>query len=292
MLNFKRYPLLLSILFYLSLKLPMYQLLSHLGLLNYFPIVCGVVGVLHVISVIFIKGNRIPNTLILVYVGIAIAIAPTIITAILYILVVHYSLDIVMSVTLLLGWFYTTFKLPMPHPNIISNLFGIKIKIKIVMAMNDTSGGVGQGGSNTSATASGSGTNNASAAAAAVPAAPLPGSVPNLYPNSNPLPPADATYEHRPVHIGTVAGFKHPLWRGFRTDGLSNKVVGRMIADHLLFLRSNNLTPSKTYFSEYMEDWLRDWSFAHNRTFQFLQVWLMTKPVTETCLTLKLYVIN
>lgn len=98
MLNFKRYPL-LSILFYLSLKLPMSQLLSHLGLLNYFPIVCGVVGVLHVISVTFIKRNRIPNTIILVCVG----IAPTIITAILHILVVHYSLDIVTSVTLLLG---------------------------------------------------------------------------------------------------------------------------------------------------------------------------------------------
>lgn len=80
----------------------MYQLLSHLGLLNYFPKVCGVVGVLYVISVthpIFIKGNRIPNTIILVCVG----ITPAIITAILHILVVHYSLDIVTSVTLLLG---------------------------------------------------------------------------------------------------------------------------------------------------------------------------------------------
>lgn len=74
------------------------------------------------------------------------------------------------------------------------------------MTMDDTSGGVGQGGSNTSATASGSGTNNAPA-----PAAPLPGSVPNLYPNTNPLPPADASYVHRPVHMGTVAGFKHPV---------------------------------------------------------------------------------
>lgn len=84
------------------------------------------------------------------------------------------------------------------------------------MTMDDTSGGVGQGGSNTSATASGflSGTNNAPAppaAPAAAPAAPLPGSVPNLYPNTNPLPPADASYVHRPVHMGTVAGFKHPL---------------------------------------------------------------------------------
>lgn len=78
------------------------------------------------------------------------------------------------------------------------------------MTMDDTSGGVGQGGSNTSATASGSGTNNAPAPAAA-PAAPLPGSVPNLYPNTNPLPPADASYVHRPVHMGTVAGFKQPL---------------------------------------------------------------------------------
>lgn len=39
----------------------------------------------------------------------------------------------------------------------------------------------------------------------------LPGSVPNLYPNTNPLPPADASYVHRPVHMGTVAEFKHPL---------------------------------------------------------------------------------
>ena len=70
----------------------------------------------------------------------------------------------------------------------------------------------------------------------------LPGSVPNLYPNTNPLPPADASYVHRPVHMGTVAEFKHPLWLGFRTDGQSNKVVCRMISDHLLFLRSNNLT--------------------------------------------------
>lgn len=204
----------------------MYQLLSHLGLLNSFPIVCGVVGVLYVISVTFIKGNRIPNTIILV----CVAITPAIITAILHILVVHYSLDIVTSVTLLLGWFSTTFKLPRPHLNIISNL----LDIKIVMTMDDTSGGVGQGGSNTSATASGSGTNNAPA-----PAAPLPGSVPNLYPNTNPLPPADASYVHRPVHMGTVAGFKHPVWLGFRTGtllGQSNKVVGRMIADHLLFL--------------------------------------------------------
>lgn len=132
--------------------------------------------------------------------------------------------------------------------------------------MDNDSGGVGQGGSNTSATASGSGTSNAPAAAAAL-SAPLPGSVPNLYPNTNPLPPADASYLHKAVHMGTVAGFKYPLWCGFHTNGQSNKIVGRMIADYLLFLRSNNLTSSKLYFSEYMEDSLRDWSFAHNSWF-------------------------
>ncbi len=79
------------------------------------------------------------------------------------------------------------------------------------MTMDNDSAGQGQGGSNTSTTASGSGTNNAPAAAAAAPAAPLAGSVPNLYPNTNPLPPADASYVHKPVHIGTVAGFKYPL---------------------------------------------------------------------------------
>lgn len=119
-------------------------------------------------------------------------------------------------------------------------------------------GGVGQGGSNTSATVSGFVAYNAR---------PLPGSVPGLYPDTNPLPPAGTGYVHRPVHMGTVRGFKLPLWLGFRTDGLSNKVVGRMFADHLLFLRSNNITPSKTYLSEFMEDWLRDWSYVHNRTF-------------------------
>lgn len=78
----------------------MYQSLSHLGLLNYFPIVCGVIGVLHVVSVSYLKGKKkIPNSIILVCVG----IAPTIITAILHILVIHYSLDIVTSVTLLIG---------------------------------------------------------------------------------------------------------------------------------------------------------------------------------------------
>ena len=97
--SFKASVLLLSILFYLSLKLPMYQLLSHLGLLKYFPIVCGIVGVLHVISVTFIKVNKLPNSIILVCVG----ISPTIITAILHILAVQYGLNIATSVTLLLG---------------------------------------------------------------------------------------------------------------------------------------------------------------------------------------------
>lgn len=80
----------------------------------------------------------------------------------------------------------------------------------------------------------------------------LPGRIPNLYPNTNPLPPAYASYVHRPVHMGTVTGFKLPLWLGFRTDRQSNTVVGRMLADHFLFLPYNNLTSSKTYCCEYM----------------------------------------
>ena len=40
-----------------------------------------------------------------------------------------------------------------------------------------------------------------------------------------------------------------------------------MISDHFIFLRSNNLTSSKTYLYEYMEDRLRDGSFANNRSF-------------------------
>lgn len=145
----------------------MYQLLFHLGLVKYFPIVCGVIGVLHVISVSFIIGNRIPNTKILVCLG----IAPTIIKTILHILVVHYSLDVVTSVSLLLGRFSTTFKLPIPQPNIISDSLKIKnIVIKnIVMTKDNASSGVGQGETITFGTVSGSGTNNASAAAAVAP---------------------------------------------------------------------------------------------------------------------------
>jgi hypothetical protein len=144
------------------------------------------------------------------------------------------------------------------------------------MTMNSASSGVGQGGTNTSAigtwtgTASGSGTNNAPAAAAApaaAPAASLPGSVPNLYPNTNPLPPVDASYVHRPVHLETVTGSRGTVRPGFHTNGQSNKVVGRMMADHLLFLGSNRLSPSKTYFSNDMLDWLKDWSFDQNPSF-------------------------
>ena len=39
----------------------------------------------------------------------------------------------------------------------------------------------------------------------------LPGSVPNIHPNTNPLLPSDATYVHRHVHMGTVARFKLPF---------------------------------------------------------------------------------
>lgn len=127
--------------------------------------------------------------------------------------------------------------------------------------MNDGSSGVGRGGINTSGTASGSGTSNAPAAApaaasaaapAAAPAAPLPGRVPNQYPNTSTLPATDGSYVNRPVHMQTVAGHEGHVSGGFHTDGRSNKVVGRMFADHLLFLRCNNLTPCKTYFDGHM----------------------------------------
>lgn len=125
--NFKLSVLLLSILFYISLKLPMYQLLSHLGLFKYFPIVCG-----------------------------------------------------------------------------------------------------------------------------AVPAAQLPGSVIAIYPNTSTLLPPDASYVHRPVHIVTVAGHHNRLSAGFLNNEQSNTVVGRMIADNILFLRSDKITTSKTYSSQAM----------------------------------------
>jgi len=96
---------------------------------------------------------------------------------------------------------------------------------------------------------------------------PLPGSVEDIYQNSNPLPPAGGFYVHKPVHIGTVAGWQIPVFLGFRTDGGSNTVVGIMFADHFLFLRENNITPSKRYLSEYMDDWLQGWSSVHNRSF-------------------------
>ena len=62
--------------------------------------------------------ETIPNTIIIVSVG----IAPIIITVILHILVVHYSLSIVTSVTFLLGLFSTTLKLHKQHTRIISDL--------------------------------------------------------------------------------------------------------------------------------------------------------------------------
>ena len=129
------------------------------------------------------------------------------------------------------------------------------------MAMDGTSGGVGQDGNNTYPPASGSGTNNPPAptaapvaAPAAAPVAPLPGSITGLFPNTNPMPPANASYVHRPVHMGTVVGHQNPLSAGFLTNGQSNALVGRMIADHLLFLRTNRITPGRTYFSQGMED--------------------------------------
>lgn len=72
---------------------------------------------------------------------------------------------------------------------------------------------------------------------------------------------------NRSVQKGTVAGWRSFIWGGFHTNGLSNKVVGRMVADHLLFLRDNKLTPSNTYFCEYFNDWFHAWSLSHNRDF-------------------------
>lgn len=120
------------------------------------------------------------------------------------------------------------------------------------MAMDGTSGGVGQGGGNRYPPASGFGIYNPPA-----PAAQLPENVSGIFPNTSPLPPTDASYVHRPVHIGTVAGHHNRLSAGFLTNEQSNTVVGRMIADHLLFLRSNKITPSKTYSSQGMENLLR-----------------------------------
>lgn len=83
---------------------------------------------------------------------------------------------------------------------------------------------------------------------------PLPGSVANQYQNTNPLPAADGTYVHRPVHMGTIYGYQVPLLIGYRNNGESNKVVGRMFAYHFLFLREHNITPSKRYLSEHMDN--------------------------------------
>lgn len=83
---------------------------------------------------------------------------------------------------------------------------------------------------------------------------PLPGSVENQFQNTNPLPPADATYMHRPIHMGTIYGYHLPLLIGYRNNGESNRIVGRMFADHFLFLRQHNITPSKRYFSEHMDN--------------------------------------
>ena len=119
--------------------------------------------------------------------------------------------------------------------------------------MQNTSGGVAQGVNNTLTTASGSGTNNIPASSAQ-----LLGKVPGLYPNTSPLPSPDESYVNKPAHIGTVARWRMFLIDGFHTNGLSNRIVGRMVADHLLFLRANKLNPSKTYYCEYLNDWLHD----------------------------------
>ena len=100
--------LFMALLLHFVLKLAMHYLLFSLGMLNYFPIICGAVGVLHVISFSFILGKKIPSILILV----CVAVAPTILTTTLHILEVAYSLDIVTSVTLLLGSLLTMLKLP------------------------------------------------------------------------------------------------------------------------------------------------------------------------------------
>jgi len=83
---------------------------------------------------------------------------------------------------------------------------------------------------------------------------PLPGSVLDIYQNTNPLPSSDGSYVHKPVHMGSVAGWQIPVLLDFRTDGASNTVVGRMFADHFLFLKESHITPSKRYFSEHMDN--------------------------------------
>ena len=82
---------------------------------------------------------------------------------------------------------------------------------------------------------------------------PLPGSFPGLFQKTNPLPPNDGSYVHKPIHMGAVAGMEAPLLLGYVPLGRYNRIVGRMFADHFLFLKENKITPSKTYFSYRMD---------------------------------------
>ena len=79
-------------------------------------------------------------------------------------------------------------------------------------------------------------------------------------PCTNPMPPANATYVHSPVDMLTVTDAPNLMSAGFHTNGQSNRVSGRMLADHFHFLRANKITPSSTYICPDTTEWLRNWS--------------------------------
>ena len=95
----------------------------------------------------------------------------------------------------------------------------------------------------------------------------LPGRVPNLYPNTNFMSSPDVPHVQRPVHIGTVMVYEQDILLGFQTNGQYNRVLGIMMSDNLLFLRTHNITTSKTYFNKKMVDLLQGWSSANNSSF-------------------------
>lgn len=97
----------------------------------------------------------------------------------------------------------------------------------------------------------------------------LPGAVPNLYPNTKDKPSMDDHDPHigRAVNMGIVKGYELAILFVFQTNGHSNKLAGRMMSDHFLFLSRNHITPSDRYFDQLMINWLEGWSRANNPAF-------------------------